>query len=318
MARAAPGLSAERPLVIVDAPTNLGLAPQYPEHQPGTRKAPDALRLLGLHAALSPDAEIRIEAAAYTPDEDRDPNVRNMAAIAEHALRLADAIEPHLRREDFVLVLGGDCSLLVGAALANARVGPTGLVFIDGHTDFYLPEQSATGGAAGMDLALATGWGPPALTSLDGRRLYIEPSRVAAFGNRDLAVRPAADLPAIGDAVCRYMPLQALRDAGLAAAWCEAIAAISPEAERYWVHLDVDVLESELMPAVDSPQPGGLDWSELEELLLAVLGRKAVGLQVTIYDPERDPGASAGRRLAELLVHVVSHARGRAAGNAGS
>ena len=72
------------------------------------------------------------------------------------------------------------------------------------------------------------------------------------------------------------------------------------------------------MPAVDSPQPGGLDWSELEELLLAVLGRKSAGLQVTIYDPERDPEASAGRRLAELLGRVVSYATGRAAGNAGN
>jgi arginase len=55
-------------------------------------------------------------------------------------------------------------------------------------------------------------------------------------------------------------------------------------------------------PAVDSPQPESLGFEELTELLGAVLGSpQAVGIQVTIFDPELDPDGSLAGRLADLL-----------------
>lgn len=59
------------------------------------------------------------------------------------------------------------------------------------------------------------------------------------------------------------------------------------------------------MPAVDSPQPDGLSWHEAEMMLRTALEGEAVGLQVTIYDPTRDPGLAAGRRLAALIASVL-------------
>lgn len=298
-------MTAGRPLVIIDAPSNLGLMPPAPGVEPGTRHGPDALRDLGLHGALKPVRELRVEPAVYTPDEDRQVNIRNMAAIADHAQHLADAIETCLRNDEFVLVLGGDCSLLVGAMLANARFPGAGLVFIDGHSDFFLPEQSGTGGAAGMDLALATGWGPRELTDLEGRRPYVTPAKVAVLGNRDQLRRAPAPIPEIGDAGFHYQPLDALRRSGMIAAGRAARSTISPGGEPYWIHLDVDVLDSDLMPAVDSPQTDGLAWAELEELLVSVLAGNARGLQVTIYDPTRDPGGRAGQELVRLLIRAL-------------
>jgi len=55
------------------------------------------------------------------------------------------------------LVLGGDCSILLGTTLALRRRGRFGLLFIDGHADFYQPEVEPKGEAASMDLAFATG-----------------------------------------------------------------------------------------------------------------------------------------------------------------
>jgi arginase len=63
----------------------------------------------------------------------------------------------------------------------------------------------------------------------------------------------------------------------------------------------VDILDPEVMPAVDSPDPGGLDPDQLAELL-AVLAPGAVGAQVTVFDPELDPDGRLAGLLTELLV----------------
>jgi arginase len=294
-----------KPLSIIEAPSNLGLMPPAPGREPGTRKAADTLRRLGLYERLRPLEALGVAAAPYEPDDERALNVRNVGAIAEHARRLADAVETTVRAGRFPLVVGGDCSLLVGAMLGLKRIGDTALLFIDGHTDFYLPEQSGTGGAAGMDLALVTGWGPRELTDLEGRRPYVDVERVAALGNRDHQQRSAANIPDAASAGFHYRPLDALRSEGIGAATSLAIAALKAGDSGYWIHLDVDVLDSEIMPAVDSPQPDGLSWPELEELLHTALSGNAVGLQITIYDPDRDPDLTAGRRIVELLAATL-------------
>jgi arginase len=60
--------------------------------------------------------------------------------------------------------------------------------------------------------------------------------------------------------------------------------------ERAWLHVDLDVLEQTVMPAVDSPGSPGLTFDALAALGRALVrsGRIA-GLDVAIYDPELDP-----------------------------
>ena len=73
-----------------------------------------------------------------------------------------------------------------------------------------------------------------------------------------------------------------------------------------WVHLDVDVLDSTIMPAVDSPQPDGLSFAELHELLSTLLTAPEVhGLQVTIFDPDLDPTGRYAGELSGLLGDVL-------------
>ncbi|MWC00440.1 arginase family protein, partial [Agromyces seonyuensis] len=82
----------------------------------------------------------------------------------------------------------------------------------------------------------------------------------------------------------------------------EAAALLAgPAGPRYWLHLDVDVLDPEWMPAVDSPDPGGLGPAWLAGLL-EVLAPRAIGASVTIYDPDLDPDARAARLLVDVLV----------------
>ena len=88
-------------------------------------------------------------------------------------------------RGEFPVVLGGDCSILLGGLLALKRRGRYGLLFMDGHADFYNPEANPNGEAASMDLAFATGRGPDVLTNIEGRRPLVNDEDVVAFGYRD-------------------------------------------------------------------------------------------------------------------------------------
>jgi arginase len=78
--------------------------------------------------------------------------------------------------------------------------------------------------------------------------------------------------------------------------------------DGFWVHLDLDVLDSALLPAVDTPAPNGLDFDELADLLVPLL-RSAVGLEVTIFDPGLDPTGEQAERVTEMLAAAISRAR---------
>jgi arginase len=86
-----------------------------------------------------------------------------------------------------------------------------------------------------------------------------------------------------------------------------ALATVTrPRLQGFWVHLDVDVLDDAIMPAVDYRHPGGLSWDEATQLLQGLLGRPgARGLDVTIFNPNLDPDGSIARQLCELIARCV-------------
>ena len=72
------------------------------------------------------------------------------------------------------------------------------------------------------------------------------------------------------------------------------------------MHLDCDALDDAMMPAVDYRLPGGLHWDELETVIrLAIDSGRAVGLQVTIFNPRLDHDRSIARRLVACLARSL-------------
>ena len=134
-------------IALVSAPSNLGLRPPQRGSVPGAAKAPEALREAGLFRRLldggAVDAGVLV-CGRYLDDDDTRPagHVRNEAALVDHARRLAVRLMSILDSGDIPLVIGGDCSVLIGIGLALSQRGGTGLVHVDGHTDFRHPGNS--------------------------------------------------------------------------------------------------------------------------------------------------------------------------------
>jgi arginase len=298
-----------RRLAVLDAPSNLGLRPPAEGTVPGCYKLAGALRDRGLVRRLAAE-----DAGYVTPPRyDRSGwrpggGVFHAAAIAAYSRRLAARVTAILDADRFAVVLGGDCSILLGAALALSGLGRHGLAFLDGHSDFRHPGNSAqVGAAAGEDLALVTGRGQADLTDIDGRRPYLRDTDVVVLGVRDDDAA-LAELRAAGIQAWDVAGLRADGPAGAAGAAEAALAQLSSDRlDGFWVHLDADILDPSVMPAVDSPDPGGIGHDELVALLAPLVASpRCRGLEVTVFDPDLDPDGRMAGELADSLVAALA------------
>jgi arginase len=229
-------------------------------------------------------------------------------------VRLADRLGELLNAGGFPLLLGGDCSILLGAMLALRRRGRYGLAFIDGHLDFRHPGNSrGLSAVAGEDLAVVTGRGPRPLADLEGRRPLVADADVVALGDHDpdrgwyQEVTTATAITVVG--------AEQIRRRGAAGAAADALAVFEDGGvDGFWIHLDVDVLDREVMPAVDSPDPDGLTGQQLITLLRALAASDlAVGAEVTIFDPDLDPDGHLAHQLTRMVVEGFAHRTARSA-----
>ncbi len=287
---------------ILEAPSTLGLRSH------GVEQLPAVLLGHGLAQRLQARRAGHVEPdVARSSVRDPETKVMNAAAIAGYTRKLADAVGPLLTDGDFPVVLGGDCSIVLGTALALNRRGRYGLLFVDGQADFFQPEADPYGEAASMDLAFVTGHGPRLLTEFEGRSPLIKPTDAVAFGFRD-----AEDQAEYGSQPLprelRSFDLPTIRHIGIDSAARQAIEHVSrSELDGFWIHVDADCLDDAVMPAVDFRIPGGLHPEELETVLtMALDSGRAVGLEVTIYNSALDAEGRAGKLLADLLVSALS------------
>lgn len=290
-----------RNIVVIDAPSNLGLRPPAPGTVPGCYKLAGALREQRIVQRLGACEGGVVVPPRYDRGDWREGDgVFNAAAIARYTRTLADRVERHVRAGEFPVVLGGDCSIQLGATLALRRIGRYGLAAVDGSADFRHPGNSTRIGAAGgEELALSTGRGQADLTDLEGLRPYLKDEDIRLFGMRD-ADEDRAEMAALKIA---NATVGEIREHGAELARAAVLSLEHPALDGFWVHLDADVLDPSVMPAVDSPDDGGLFPDELGPLLRTLVSStRCVGLNVTIYDPDLDPEGTAGALLTDLVV----------------
>ena len=222
-----------------------------------------------LAQALSADARVVGEpgephAARY------DEDLRAARATLEAAASaVADMERP--------LLTATDCSICVGTVPAVERRWPgASLLWLDAHGDFNTPDTTPSGFLGGMCLAGAVGlWET-------GHGAGPGPERVVLVGGRDLDAAEE-ELMARHGVVRTDDPAAALAGRDV------------------FVHLDVDILDPTVMPGQLYPAPGGLDLTQLRELLADVAARaRIVGAEITCFSTPELSGVLA-QTIAPLL-----------------
>lgn len=201
------------------------------------------------------------------------------------------------------LVVGGDCSLLLGIFPALRRyVGWAGLWFLDGHPDYLDGATSDTGETADMDLAVLTGDGAAPLVGLAGAPPMVAVTDVVLIGHRtsDLDDGAAAELSRLPAELRRIDAATVQQDP--AAAADRASEWLVDHDQPAWLHVDLDVLDPESLPAVTYPQPGGLDWDQLAALVTPLArSPRLLGVSVADFRPDLDPTGELAKRIVQLL-----------------
>ncbi|MCI0347816.1 MAG: arginase family protein [Acidobacteriales bacterium] len=297
-----------RSIAVIGAPSSIGIRPYDDGNVRRLDLAPRALRDQGLVARLRAQDWGDVIPPPYE-DRVRPPGrPRNESGVAAYSRKLGERVATAASAKAFVLVVGGDCSIVLGSLLGVRQSSRTsvGLIYVDAHADFATPEESRTGSAASMCLALAVGRGNTPLAHLEDEPLA-RPEDVVLIGRRDDAE------PWYGQDALRASPMldlsqPRLRECGPATVAQLALERVAqPELGGFWIHLDADALDPSAVPAVDSPEPGGLSLDETAELLTPLVSHpRALGLELTIYDPPLDPDRTSAARLAALLEKVLT------------
>ena len=295
-------------LALLGAPSAIGIRPY---DRGGVRRldlAPGALREYGLASRLrARDLGDVTPPPRYRDHQRPAGRCRNEEDVAAYSRKLAEPIARAVIGEQFTVLLGGDCSILLGALLGlrNAGAAPVGLVYVDAHADFATLEESPSHSACSMNLALAVGRADRPLAHLAGNAALVDGAHVVHIGRRDDA-QPAYGHLALAQFGVLDLPQAAIQSRDIASIAGQALERVASIGAGFWIHFDADVLDPDLMPAVDSPLPGGLDFTQAAGLLGALARHPAaLGLQLAIYDPTLDPGRSGAVQLADMLEQAL-------------
>jgi arginase len=270
----------------------------------GVARAPAALRRGGLVSGLARRLDV-VDAGDVGFDPAAPERSPTSGLLAERALvsmvtgtRQAVAAVHHAGR--FPLVIGGDCPVMLGALAATRdRHDEVGLLMLDGHEDAYPPRRSPTGEAADCELALALGLADGLPGDLAALLPLLAPGQVGLLGPRDEATLARQGVASLRGLVPLWSDVElAVRGAAEVAA--QAARDLAAAVPAWWLHVDLDVLATAELAAVDYPQPGGLRWWQLRQMTAAALAVPGcAGWTVAIYNPDLDPdGGDAARVVA--------------------
>ena len=292
-----------RRVSVLGVPTTAG------PHNPGQDKAPAAWRAAGLigelqAAGLNVEDRGDLEATPYRPVEP-DGGLRDTDRVAEVIRRVAAEVAAIRAAGRLPLVLGGDCTITLGAL---DGFGGGGLVYFDGDADLTTPERSASAVADTMGMTHMLGGGSPRLARLGSRYPLLRPGQVVLFG-----FDPAElDTGEWTELVSRHLyaaPAPAVRADPVGEAQ-RARGYLDRRSVSYLVHFDVDVLHTGLFPLANYPHFAGLTLDEVSACLNEFArGERFGGLVITEVNPDHDPSGQLLRALTARVVRALAPAR---------
>jgi arginase len=292
--------------VLIGVPSSAGA------HHAGQERAPAALRAAGLPHALR-EAGVDISDAGDLPGEtftvdSEHPHARSLDAVVRVAAEVADAVAEVATAGKRPLVVGGDCTITIGAVAGLRREHPdAGLVYVDADADLGAlelePRDTGVLDSAGISYLL--GHGQPELAGLGGEPPLLKPSRLAIVGcdPREVSEAERTFLVDIGVSYQEAAALIADPE-GTARVALDAVGGASGP---ILVHFDVDLIDSGELPLGNFPHYGtGVGLEHAVRCLRVLCAHPAcAGLVLTEVNPTHDPSGGLLRRYADGVAHAL-------------
>ena len=284
----------------------LGVPTSAAAMSPGHEGAPAALRAAGLIDRLR---SIGYEVTdlgddppqLFQPDEE-SPRARNVVRVLAALETLKPRVEQAVKSGALPLILSGDCSVVL-ATIAGARryFRHVSLIYVDRDADLSTPATTSTGCVDGMVISHVIGRGAAELV-----RFWGEPPLVR---EPDLALFAVDRVEPAEEEALRRTPLRVYRGSdvkrrGAVVAAEEAVDRVHGNAHEFVLHFDVDSIAE--FQATNYPGTSGLRLEEMREALAVFVKQKHLAaIDVSAYNPTKDPDGSGAKLIIDLLADVL-------------
>ena len=208
----------------------------------------------------------------------------HMAGPGPMTERIKSVVGDYLTMGKTIGLLGGEHSITIGSVQAHVEAYPDlSVLYLDAHADLRNEYMGTPYGHASA-----------------ARRAY-ECCPIALAGIRSMCQEEQDFIRENNIPVWYWDPNS------LNSSWESILDSLSGSV---YVSVDLDVLDPALMPAVGTPEPGGLTWHQLVSLL-GVVGesRRIVGFDVCELAPADGPPACS-YTAAKLVYKLVAYACG--------
>ena len=253
-------------------------------YRAGTRNAPEAIIRASGHMELY-DEELGV--STYCVGIHTQPELTPPSHPEEAARLVKKAVERVLNDGKLACVIGGEHSVTVGSVHAMyERYDDLSVLYLDAHADL----RDSYGGTAFNHACVA--------------RRISEMCPVVQVGVRSLSEGEVA-LVNSGNVTTFFA--RELRD-GL-----DAAAIIEKLGPNVYITVDMDVFDPSVIPGVGTPEPGGLDWCQVNAILQATCeSRRVCGFDVVELCPI--PGSVVSEYTAARLIYrtigLIARSRG--------
>ena len=227
--------------------------------------------------------------------------------VAEMSARLAQAVATEIGQNLRFAVIGGDHSCAIGtwsgAAVAQRKHGPVGLIWIDAHMDSHTPHTSRSGAIHGMPLACLLGQGDQRLIGVGDALVKLQAAHVAVIGVRSFEPEEERLLSSLG---VRVFNMHEIRRDGLEQVMRAALNIVRTAPGGYGISIDLDAIDPVDAPGVGSPEPGGIPAQALlNSLALAQHDSALLGVEIAELNPFRDRGGKTTQLTIDLLSAML-------------
>jgi arginase len=277
----------------------------------GVDMGPSAIRYARIEGALE-DLDYRVtdlgNAGVPIPEvvasRQETRHLEAVRSVCEEVARRAEAI---VSDGLFPIFLGGDHSISIGtvSGVARGRAGArTGVIWLDAHADFNIPETSPSGNVHGMPLATITGRGHPNLVEIGGPGPSVHAEDVVLIGLRSVDLEERNLLREAGAKVYTMKEIDAY---GVARIVRQALRDLA-HVDRVHLSFDLDALDPEVAPGVGTPVRGGLTYREAH-LVMELINE--AGIVTSLDVVEVNPILDVKNGTAALAVELMESLMGR-------
>jgi arginase len=277
--------------------------------QPGSEKAPAALRAAGLVDRLKA-AGFEVHdygdcAQRLFADDDEHRRARNLPAIVAGLNDLKLHAETAMKSGALVLVLAGDCAQSIGLLTGARRYYKhLNLIWFDRDADLNTPATTPSGRIDGMVVAHIVGRGAPELVRFWGETPLVREPDVLLYGITRL---DPPEQEVLAKSPLRHVTAEQIVAKGAEKAASDALVHSHADTRDFVLHIDLDVISGDELGAVNVPASGGLSLAQVRDSLKKFVAHKnLLGLDIAQFNPDKDPDGSAAKKIVDLLVDALT------------